>query len=889
MKKFLCLLLAASFIFAAVSCSSDGGSNGEDESISSLINSGESTVDLAGKKITEDVSVDSVVTIKNADFGGKTLTINSRNVVLENVKNVSIIVSEKVKNASFTIKNSKGESISIVVKGGSSIVIKDSDVSNISVEGKDSSLVVSGETKVNSVEVKEDGATIKGDENSSVGTVTVAKNVETVDISDGKIDSINAGDSSVINVSGKTTISNSEGGKFVAEETAKLPENAKKLSIETITLQKDTNSTKQEYEVGDIFDFTGLSVVVTYNDNSNKTVALNSNNAKVKGFDSSKEGSCTVTFTYNKNSVSGSITATIKASSKEYKRLLNEGIDLLLDGNYDEGVEKIRTAYNKEKNDETKMYYALAELATISTDKSVSNILKNNFGITTYPSTLNALINGDWLKDYAEADWTDIYTLQDAENSYYDWDVFYKVSGTECSKYDDDCKVAVSCVLDEDNEWSEAYFYYGYDFYIKDVKFDENGKYLICKHYMPESMKSKIPNSAKKYDINWEKGKKIAVFNKFEKAPSFNLPDWLKNSELYKETLIKSAQTTYSIQILLLGNLIHCNPNGANELVDNILTVFNEKFENAKKITASMSENSVLIPSKVISALCLDEALGDYSVRVGKAELNVLISSLQILKATFQWLSSYDLSANISSLKVLFNDNQNNLELIRKIGTEKSLSVRNENAMAASKQTFIESIEILNNSYEYLVSSASEYPQVAKDEVKRYGTFICTAANKLKTCINDGSIFYIPAENPFETLEWNATESNSSFGIDMGKLFKPGYFSNIFAKSGSELKLICKVEYEYWDGEDVEGSFDLPITGDMESFDDVEEAAESKVKEIVKVSEEESYYKVFYETIVGLKINKAILADLFPKLESDFDYITLSQEWNEFYNEFYIE
>lgn len=883
MKKFLCLLLAASFIFAAVSCSSDGGSDGEDESISSLINSGESTVDLAGKKITEDISVDSVVTIKNADFGGKTLTINSRNVVLENVKNVSIIVSEKVKNASFTIKNSKGESISIVVKGGSSIVIKDSDVSNISVEGKDSSLVVSGETKVNSVEVKEDGATIKGDENSSVGTVTVAKNVETVDISDGKIDSINAGDSSVINVSGKTTISNSEGGKFVAEETAKLPENAKKLSIKTITLQKDTNSTKQEYEVGDIFDFSGLSVAIKYDDNTEKTVALNSNNAEITGFDSSKEGSCTVSFIYNKNSVSGSITATIRASLKEYKILLNEGIDLLLDGKYDEGVEKIRTAYNKEKNDETKMYYALAELATISTDKSVANILKNNFGITSYPSTLNALINGDWLKDYAEADWTDVYTLQDAENSYSDWDVFYKVSGTECSKYDNDCKVAVSCVLDEDNEWSEAYFYYGYDFYIKDVKFDENGKYLICKHYMPESMKSKIPDSAKEYDISWEKEKKIAVLRKSEKAPSFNLPDWLKDSEHYKDTLVKSTQTASSIQILLLGNLIHCNPNGANELVDNILTVFNEKFENAKKITASMSENSVLIPSKVISALCLDEALGDYSVRVGKAELNVLISSLQILKATFQWLSSYDLSANISSLKVLFNDNQNNLELIRKIGTEKSLSVRNENAMAASKQTFIESIEMLNNSYEYLVSSASEYPQVAKDEVKRYGNFICTAANKLKTCINDGSIFYIPAENPFETLEWNATESNSTFGIDMGKLFTPGYFSNIFEKSGSELKLICKVEYEYWNGEDVEGSFDLPITGDMESFNDVEEAAESKVKEIVKVSGEESYYKVFYETIVGLKINKAILADLFPKLESDFDYITLSQEWNEFY------
>lgn len=878
MKKFLCLLLAASLVFVAVSCSSDGGSDGDSESISSLINSGESTVDLAGKEIKEDVSVESAVTIKNADFGGKTLTINSKNVVLENVKNVKIIVSEKVENASFTIKNSKDESISIVVKGGSSIVIKDSDVSNISVEGKDSSLLVSGKTKVDSVEVKGDGATIKGDGNSSVGTVTVANDVETVDISDGKIDNIKAGDSSVINVSGDSTISNSDGGKFVADDdTVQLPETATKLTVKTVTLKGD--SAKKEYEVGDIFDFTGLSVVVTYNDNSNKTVALNSNNAKVKGFDSSKEGSCTVSFTYNGNSVDGSISVTISPSTKEYKKLLDEGIDLLLDGKYDEGVAKIRSAYNNEKNDETKMYYVLAELATISTDENVANILKNNFGVASYPSTLNALINGEWLKDYAETDWTDVYTLKDAENSDYDWRIFYRVSGTESSNYNDD-RVAVSCVLDEDNEWSEAYCYYGYDFYIKDIEFDEKGKYLICRQYMPESMKSKIPGSAKEYNKKFEKEKKIAVLGESEKAPSFNLPDWLKDSEYYKDTLVKSTQTASSIQILLLGNLVYCNPNGANELVDKVLNIFDGKFENAKNIAASMSESSVLIPSKVISALCLDEVLGDSSIRVGKAELNVLISSLQILKATFQWLSSYDLSANISSLKALFNYNRNDLDIIRKMGTEKSLSVRNENAMAVSKQTFIESIEMLNDSYKYLVSSASEYPQAAKDEVMRYGKFICSAAENLKTCIKDGSIFYIPAENPFETLEWNATESYSSFGIDMGKLFTAGYFSDIFEKSGSELELICKVEYSYWDGtKDIEETFDLPITDDMKSFDDVEGTAESKVKE--KIAGASSWAD--YEVIIGLKIKKSVLADLFPKLESDFDSITLSHSWNDIY------
>ena len=875
MKKFLCLLLAASFVFVAVSCSSDGDSDGDSESISSLINSGESTVDLAGKEITEDISVDSVVTIKNADFGGKTLTINSANVVLENVKNVNIIVSEKVANASFTIKNSKDESISIVVKGGSSIIIKDSDISNISVEVNDSSLVVSGKTNVDSVEVKGDGTAVKGDETSSVRTVTVADDVETVDISDGKIDSIKAGDSSVINVSGETTISNSDGGKFVADETVKLPESATKLSIKTVTL-KNTDSAKKDYEVGDIFDFLGFSVVVKYDDNSEKTIALNSNNANVKGFDSSKEGSCTVSFVYNGNSVEGSISVVISSSTKEYKKLLDEGINLLLDGKYDEGVAKIRTAYNNEKNDETKMYYVLAELATISTEKSVIDFLKNNFGIENYPSKLNALINGEWLKDYAETDWTDVYTLKDSENSDHDWDVFYRVSGTESSNYNDD-RVVVSCVLDEDNEWSWVY-----DFYIKDIEFDENGKFLLCKHYMPESMKAEIPESAKEYDISWKTEKKIAVLNESEKAPSFNLPDWLKNSDRYKKSLIKSTQTTSSIQILLWGNLIHCNPNGANELVDNVLKIFDGKFENAKKIVASMSESTVLVPSKVISALCLDDILGDSSIRVGKAELNVLVSSLQILKATFQWLSSYDLSANISSLKALFNENKDNLELIRKMVTEKSLSVRNENAMAASKQTFIESIEMLNNSYEYLVGSASEYPQAAKDEVMRYGTFICGATKNLKTCINDGSVFYIPAENPFETLEWNATESDSSFGIDMGKLFTPGYFSDIFEKSGSELKLICKVGYEYWDGEkDIEETFDLPITSSMKSFDDVEKTAKAKVEGIVL----DASSWINYETIIGLKINKSVLDNLFPKLESDFDYITLSQGWDGFYIE----
>ena len=164
-------------------------------------------------------------------------------------------------------------------------------------------------------------------------------------------------------------------------------------------MEKDS-SVKTEYEIGDAFDFTGLSAKIKYNDGSESKVSLTKVNATVVGFKAGEAGSCTVTFIYKGKDVDGSLSVTVKVSSKEYKRLLEEGVELLINQQYDEGIAKIRAAYEKEQNDETKMYYALSELALISTDESVANIVRNNFGITNYPATLNALINGEWLKEY---------------------------------------------------------------------------------------------------------------------------------------------------------------------------------------------------------------------------------------------------------------------------------------------------------------------------------------------------------------------------------------------------------------------------------------------------------------------------------------------------------
>lgn len=493
--------------------------------------------------------------------------------------------------------------------------------------------------------------------------------------------------------------------------------------------------------------------------------------------------------------------------------------------------------------------------------------MKNNFGVKNYPSKLNALINGKWLKEYKRGFYEGVYTLSEvSKDEIYSSSNCVRVSGDRCGWNSDGCYI--EALLDEDNEWISCW---AADLhYVKNVRLDETGKYLVSVYSLPENVRTQIKDSTKKYKCSYVHEKRVLTDSDSTKFPDFNVPEWLKNSDRYNESLIKSTQTSATTSLLLLGNLVDCNPNGANGLIDNILKIFDEKFENAKKLADSISEGNVIVPSKVISALGLEEVLGDSSVYVGKAELNVLISSMQILKGTFQWLSSYDLSANIASAKDFFGENPDEWGFFRKLANTNSLKIRNAGAMETSKKTFIEAIEILENSYNYLVSSASSYPQAAKDEVARYGNVVLAAAEDLNKCLKNGGIFYIPNENPFETLKWNASSSGNSFGIDMGKLFKAGYFSDIFERDGSDLKIDCVVDYCYTKGSvEKEGTFNLEITSDMKTSDVIEEAVENKMRELVG----DDYSWMEYDARIGLKINSKLLSDLLPGL--DFEGVSM--------------
>ena len=872
MKKLFLLGLLAFFTFGIISCNSEGFEEEREDvtSLTSMLNADSSNIDLSTISCIEDASINKSKKISNGNFGGKTLTVNTNDVVLENVDNIVIVISE-VARGKITLINCS-DVLVITIKGGEELSITDSSVKEINVNDDNSSINLVNDTNVEKINVSQKGTAINSETTGEsekapvIKELNVAPTVDNVDVSGGTIGNVvinEAGTESAptVTVTGGITIEKVESkdetgatkpGNIVVSDNAKddvvLPKDVTPITIKSISLDKG-EGVKYSYEVGDVFDYTDLVVVITYSDDSEKSVMLNKVNSVVMGFDSSAVGTCTLSFKYNGIAVEGTINITVSETSKEWKVLLNQGIELICEGHFDEGFTKIKAAYEIEQNDETKMYYALVELASISTDESVNKIMKENLGITNYPAEFNSLISGDWLEKYPSANRVYLFDVYDAKDYY----GYVRVDGELCESWEVN-SVNIRCYLDDEGDWIDPWRVLSSE-YIKNPVVSENGRYLVYKHDVPE-----IPEGTKYYEYDYtDDYKKILDYdNGSSLLAQFNVPAWLEDTEMYKDSFVGATATVTTQAYRFYASLVDCNPNGVNELIDNIVNVFNTKFNPVKEIANTISNNSVLIPAKVIETLNLEELLGDSNVKLGKAELNVVIASLQLFKGIFEWISSYDLSANITELKSLFNSNEsfdhNFINDIIKVDTFKT---RNESAMALSKATFVDALDMLLASYDFIVSSENDYPQAAKDEIKRYGDVLKSACNQLKNSIANGTVFYIPKDNPFETSEWNATKDNCWFGIDMGKLFKAGYFSNIVERTSSgALKIMCDVEA--WTDEDDYDVATFEVTSDMSA-----ESLEAKILQLGKEEYPEAYR---WRGDLYINFNTELLDALLPGL-----------------------
>lgn len=439
-------------------------------------------------------------------------------------------------------------------------------------------------------------------------------------------------------------------------------------------------------------------------------------------------------------------------STEATKSLIDEAIELLLDADVDGGIAKIKAAYEQQQNNETALYYALAEIASISVDENVEKLFTENLGIVNYPSTLNALINGTWLKEY----------------EYEDYD------------YDTDTTYTSTILLPEFKA-------------VEGIEATSNAQDLI---------------------------------------------------------------------VHMIYALIDCNPKGLNETIDNILGIFSTKYENAKNIIAKISNASVEIPNEFFVGLELDEILGKSSLKIGKAELNVLIAAMELIEGTFQWIASYDWSFNVATLKEFFDsgfeNEEINFSLLAGILNEKTLEVRSNQAMADSKKSFIEAIDLIVESYDYLVSDDSDYPQAVIDEIKEIGDEVKAEVLKIRNAISSGEIY------SFDVIVYVENEEQTvTIKIDFGKLFTPGHFSSILEKDSNN-KIKFYVNFILYDNNYDTIHTDYLDISDCESEEDIEASVNAAIGEYINNSglNEEDIYD-FYISIC-IKWCPQLLLEVFP-------------------------
>lgn len=675
-KVFKALCLAALFLLPLVGCNDNPDT--DEITIQKQINEG-GTVDLRNENVSEDVTINKTVTLKNADFNGHTITVNA-DTTLINVTNANIVIAGN-------------------------------NTSREAVAEKAINLKISGNSSITSIAVKTSNARIESGETVTIVSLEITAEVKNVAISGGTISTLTATEKSVLTISGNIEIKTASGTINVtvsgSDSGINLPNNVNLITIKNATLIKGSN-VKTEYEVGDSFDFTGLSVEVTYSDNTTSTIPLSNENTTLTGFSTSKEGTATVSFTYNGFSVSRTLSVTIKPSTKDYIKLIDDAVDYFADLKLDDGIAKIKQAYESEKNDTTKMYYALAKLALISTNDDTVKFMKETCGFERYPNKLNALFDTDWWED---------------------------------------------CIKD-------------------------------------------------------------GFVEKVAKA----------------------------------------NANGLNNALNKLVDIFKKTYNEVVEISKGMGQASVLLPAVLTDALELEDFFGTSDIRVGKAELDVIIAAIGIVKAELEYVSAFDFTFNTSTI----SSNMNIDDFITAVqsGT-KLLTTTNASRLAESKKSFIDAANMVISAYDYIAYESNMYPSEVKDTLKEYRIFY-EAAKALKDALENGRIFYVPDADIFELEKWPTNGIGDYLvKIDCGKMFSSGVLDNAIEKDSSgKVKFYtdCNWWYEYYDdgwkwNESVNEETLL-----SESFYSVHERNVAEVRSKIPESERNTYWDCDTDLLIKVRL-----------------------------------
>jgi len=578
----------------------------------------------------------------------------------------------------------------------------------------------------------------------------------------------------------------------------------------------------------------------------------------------------------------------VSDKDKTSTNLISEAYTALNAGDYNKTLSKFRSAYAKEQTDETKIYYALTELALLSTDKTVSDIIKNDLGITDYPATPNAIFNTSWFKNYPK--YESIYAARFEKNS---TGSYIRVSATPTDSYSSSNLFPWNAYALYDGDWVEYYAYSSMmkeGYYLSNIVPDSNGKYLIpfndyydrlntssqrtsvenqITDYLYNSSGTKTSSgsyvrlagtetssyegdyvyiSYKNFEGIWSSSNKNLIdyslsnegnylvyksyfisgyikkllkseysdylYNMISKdmykksllgkavyVPELAIPEWVKSTDYYQDSLVKTTQTYKTWLYLLYANVVTNCDNGFNNTIDKLLSVIHSKTETVKAIVDSLGTGTATLDAEFIANLKLTKILGEDPVDFGKPEMNVLTAALEACDAVLNFAASYDFSANLKAAEVDFDsdfyvkrDADKILNIVNDCVTSSTLSARDASKLTTSKTLLSSALTRLISTYNDIKNS-NNYPQAAKDKIDEYGPFLLDGATKAKAALNNGTVFYLPQNPKANTFPTSA--SDAAFGIDFGKIFTPGYFTDIIKRSSDKEKI--KIYYKRYE------------------------------------------------------------------------------------------
>ncbi|MDR2555680.1 MAG: hypothetical protein LBC64_09670 [Fibromonadaceae bacterium] len=302
--------------------------------------------------------------------------------------------------------------------------------------------------------------------------------------------------------------------------------------------------------------------------------------------------------------------------------------------------------------------------------------------------------------------------------------------------------------------------------------------------------------------------------------PNIKTPTWVMGSgSIYNKALLSgNVLSVDNFAISLIANVIDKNSNGFNTLLDDVIDgvfgpSYNLALERLKKLE-NRREDRIKLDPYFIDELDLEDIFDEHD-QVGWAEVNAILSATLLVKASLEWVQSYDLNTDLNWLRYAWKDDNDDIRnnFINNASASKLpfknnfLKIRS-GKMEKAKADYIKAIQGFQSSYKSIESSA-HYPSKVTDALRT----INEGFGRLITAINDGGKFYIP-EDPTKGTWPTSKRSDVEATINLGKFFTEGYFSlqNIFetTSDGNPVfyltyghgEYYCEYErYEYEDGD----------------------------------------------------------------------------------------